>query len=56
MDEPTRTLVRCTGGQVQIIREGREEIETQWLDVSFVDLFGFVCERCAITVQVRQNS
>lgn len=32
------------------------QIETLWLDVSFVELFGFVCERCAITVQVRQNS
>ncbi len=32
------------------------QLDTAGLDILYFDLFAFVCERCAITVQVRQNT
>jgi hypothetical protein len=32
------------------------QLDTAALDVSVVDLFAFVCERCAIAIQVSQNT
>ncbi|WNG59986.1 hypothetical protein F0U59_38655 [Archangium gephyra] len=32
------------------------QIDTAMLKILFLDLFAFVCERCAITVQIRQNT